>query len=792
MSKTTAPPPRTSHHDLFNIVVDTQLEHLDETDYYASAWADAVRNHAQASGSKKFIKWGGRGKGGKQMARKTYQPKDIIMDHVQLEYYAVADASGGVPEGIEQNVTAKQTLLLHDATIKLLHGHVYAMIGTSGCGKSSLLRRMASGKIPGFPPHIATLYISQEMITLDTVIADDKKNNTIHSQGGLSSTLTPLEFVRIRYQEYVFKLQGTSRSELEQLEFEMEQLNVDTEVDQAKLEKLVLYISELEDEIENSVHEETSINDDDGTISNAKLLQAAQEALQFMGIPASLWSTPIQELSESVLKKVSLAVALAVARHNKIDLLLLDEPTSGLDIPGLLRLREMISILANDFNKCSLVEVQPINDGNSSSMCSSTILFVSHDVDFINSVATDIIEFYQQSLHYYSGNYVDYAIIVQQNENRRIKTLETIDRKRQNMKQTISNLRKKKNTRRQIESHKKKLSREIMTDYNTTDAIQKSSGTGTTTYSNAIRRSFVLGTEPDKAYQFVFRQVSSKWHDEPLIMAIDVGHGFNVNNEVLVNEASTTNKQPLSTSSIFPKKNGYLLDCVDLCIEEGHVYCIMGENSCGKSTLLKLLAKQDNVIPLEGKVIHAHNVEVAFIDQHNIDSLIMLATDSRMTNADNDNSNKPNQGKTISSWTALEYLTNKHPTKTGQEIRSELTSFGLSTPNQVSGIPISFLSGGERRRLYFANVMLSNPHVLIVDEPTNNLDVESVHALIYGLSNWDGTLVVASHDLNFIRSLDARCYVIVPYEGKLRRVDCGIDSYLKSFATTTTGIEATR
>jgi len=79
--------------------------------------------------------------------------------------------------------------------------------------------------------------------------------------------------------------------------------------------------------------------------------------------------------------------------------------------------------------------------------------------------------------------------------------------------------------------------------------------------------------------------------------------------------------------------------------------------------------------------------------------------------------------------------------------------------------------------------MLRHPQVLCLDTPTANLDAASVEALVYGLRRWNGTTVLISHDAHFVRALQAQCYVLMPSEGKLRRVEGGgIDAYLRSFA----------
>lgn len=236
-------------------------------------------------------------------------------------------------------------------------------------------------------------------------------------------------------------------------------------------------------------------------------------------------------------------------------------------------------------------------------------------------------------------------------------------------------------------------------------------------------------------------------------MAMDVGHGYEVGGR-----PTEIGREESSRADAIAKKPGFLFDCVDLCIDEGSVTCILGANGCGKSTLLHILSKRE--YPLEGTVHHAHNVNVGYFDQHAVDDMIAGKRQSGIV-------------------TALSLLTERFPKKTEQDLRGELTSFGLN-PKQAS-TNIQFLSGGERCRLCLAALMLQDPPVLVMDEPTSHLDVESVEALIYGLKQWNGTLVVVSHDANFVRSLGGTCYVIMEAEGKVRRIPLGVDSYLKTF-----------
>jgi ATPase subunit of ABC transporter with duplicated ATPase domains len=138
-----------------------------------------------------------------------------------------------------------------------------------------------------------------------------------------------------------------------------------------------------------------------------------------------------------------------------------------------------------------------------------------------------------------------------------------------------------------------------------------------------------------------------------------------------------------------------------------------------------------------------------------------------------------------STATALEFLCRQYPQKQEKDIRAHLTGFGLS-PSSQGKTPVCCLSGGETFRFVLAKVMMDNPPVLFVENPTSSLDVESVQALAHGLREWNGTLVMVSQDASFCRSMDVKCFVVVPEEGKLRRIvdngadGGGMDAYLKT------------
>jgi ATPase subunit of ABC transporter with duplicated ATPase domains len=241
-------------------------------------------------------------------------------------------------------------------------------------------------------------------------------------------------------------------------------------------------------------------------------------------------------------------------------------------------------------------------------------------------------------------------------------------------------------------------------------------------------------------------------------MAMDVGHGYLPFQD---KTETTTTRSDSQAEFVITKRRGFLFDCVDLCINEGRKYCLLGKNASGKSALLRLLAKREE--PLAGSIHHAQRVQVGYYGQEAVDQLLRDASsDPRLA------------------VTALSYLANRFPNKTDKDLRGSLTDFGLSS--EQAATDIRFLSGGERCRLCLTSLMLENPHVLCLDNPTTNLDVESVEALIHGLLHWkDGTVVMVCNDFNLIRQLDAECAVLMEEEGKLRRIDGSIDDYLRAF-----------
>ena len=175
-------------------------------------------------------------------------------------------------------------------------------------------------------------------------------------------------------------------------------------------------------------------------------------------------------------------------------------------------------------------------------------------------------------------------------------------------------------------------------------------------------------------------------------------------------------------------------------IEEG-LTGIVGPNGCGKSTLIKLLLGE--LQPNSGIAKQGTNLEVAYFDQHRHG----LDLEKTVIDAVGD-------GK-------RDLMVNGHP----RHVISYLQDY-LFTPERVNA-PVKSLSGGEKNRLMLAKLMLKPSNVLVLDEPTNDLDVETLEMLETLLNEYQGTVLLVSHDREFVDNVANSC-VVFEGEGELR------------------------
>ena len=185
-----------------------------------------------------------------------------------------------------------------------------------------------------------------------------------------------------------------------------------------------------------------------------------------------------------------------------------------------------------------------------------------------------------------------------------------------------------------------------------------------------------------------------------------------------------------------------VLKNVDLMVERGQKVAFVGQNGQGKSTLAKILVGE---LSAEGDINLGHNVQVGYFAQNQAEYL---------------------DGKK----TVLDTMIDEANEKNRSKVRDILGAF-LFRGEAVEKY-VSVLSGGERNRLALAKLLLKPLNVLVMDEPTNHLDIQSKNVLKSALQNFEGTLLLVSHDREFLQGLNDVVYEfkdqkIKPYLGDI-------------------------
>ncbi|MDN4615864.1 ABC-F family ATP-binding cassette domain-containing protein [Leifsonia sp. F6_8S_P_1B] len=201
----------------------------------------------------------------------------------------------------------------------------------------------------------------------------------------------------------------------------------------------------------------------------------------------------------------------------------------------------------------------------------------------------------------------------------------------------------------------------------------------------------------------------------------------------------------------YPPKT--VLQGVEWRIAPGERTGILGVNGAGKSTLLGLVA--GTVQPSAGTVKRGKTVKIATLTQQ-LAELDELA-DMRVS--------------AVVAEKRTTYLAGGKEVSPGQMLeRLGFTNAQLSTP-------VKDLSGGQKRRLQLLLILLDEPNVLILDEPTNDLDTDMLAAMEDLLDSWPGTLLVVSHDRYLVERVTDQQYAVM--DGRLRHLPGGIDEYLR-------------
>jgi ATP-binding cassette subfamily F protein 3 len=179
---------------------------------------------------------------------------------------------------------------------------------------------------------------------------------------------------------------------------------------------------------------------------------------------------------------------------------------------------------------------------------------------------------------------------------------------------------------------------------------------------------------------------------------------------------------------------------------------LLGKNGNGKSTLAKLLAGK--LDPMAGELTRARKLIPGYFAQHQLEEL-----DGR--------------------YTPIETLGHLRPTLTQEQVRTQLGGFGFSSDKALT--KVANLSGGERARLMLALATLDKPNMLILDEPTNHLDIDARNELLNALNDFDGAVILVSHDRRLLEATADRLFLVS--DGKVEPFDGDLDDYRRFLLT---------
>eukprot|EP00252_Welwitschia_mirabilis_P018236 TRINITY_DN4052_c1_g1_i1.p1 TRINITY_DN4052_c1_g1~~TRINITY_DN4052_c1_g1_i1.p1 ORF type:complete len:597 (-),score=136.73 TRINITY_DN4052_c1_g1_i1:315-2105(-) len=169
---------------------------------------------------------------------------------------------------------------------------------------------------------------------------------------------------------------------------------------------------------------------------------------------------------------------------------------------------------------------------------------------------------------------------------------------------------------------------------------------------------------------------------------------------------------------------------IDFGVDLDSRVALVGPNGAGKSTLLKLMTGE--LTPLDGMVKRHNHLRIAQFHQHLAEKLDLHKS-------------------------ALQYMMSEYPGLEEEKMRAAIGRFGLTGKAQI--MPMKNLSDGQRSRVIFAWLAWREPHLLLLDEPTNHLDIETIDSLADALNQWDGGLVLVSHDFRLINQVAKEIWV---------------------------------
>ncbi|KAJ3105805.1 hypothetical protein HDU96_008406 [Phlyctochytrium bullatum] len=636
------------------------------------------------------------------------------------------------------NIAVGDHVILEDAHLRLFAGVRYGLIGRNGVGKSTLLKCLGYNLLIGFPTNIKVQYVEQlEEVEVTRSVIDIVVDSNRRA-ARLAEEVKDLEKSTEgdNLEETALALRRFLRQRLD-AEHEMwRKISIKRSGARGWSARKHLLAAEAQQEEMKKLHAEppSAAEIEDAPHKVAELLETLHEELRSVGIAFSFLKILLTTLNgyKQLNSEAFNAKARKILKGLGFTPAMQTGPLSQLS--GGWRIRTALAqalfvepdilLLDEPTNHLDLPAIIWLRT-YLNTLDGVTLVIVSHDRAFLDATVKEIIVMKDRKLTYNVGNYSEYK---ENKENERLRDErrhEALEKKREHIQKSIQeglrSAKKHGDDKKlgMVASRQKKLNERFGLEV------------------NAKGHRFRLN---DMAGHFLTRREGVE-----LEKAEGLIHWSIPEPEPLRQKGSILEVEGVS----FNYPGGpTILQNVTMNIQMGDKIGIVGPNGSGKSTLVKLIT--DNLSPSKGHVKHHPSAGMAYISQHHT------------TDLPGDKS-------------PYEVMKERYPDSTEKDIRAFLGGFGVGT---IAVQKIKTLSGGQRVRVAVALELFGGKHFLILDEPTNHLDMQTIDAMLESLQNFNGAVIVVSHDQFFIDKF-AKTKVYLVLDKKVTPLAGGVNEYVK-------------
>ncbi len=411
------------------------------------------------------------------------------------------------------------------------------------------------------------------------------------------------------------------------------------------------------------------------TIGGYTAQARASRLMNGLGFSADQENNAVNSFSGGWRMRLNLAQALMC----RSDVLLLDEPTNHLDLDAVIWLQDWL---------CKYP---------------GTLLLISHDRDFLDTITDHIVHIEQNKAEIYTGNYSAFERMRAEKLAQQQSSYLKQQREIAHMQSFVDRFKAQATKARQAQSRIKALE----------------------------RMELIAQAHVDSPFDFSFAKPGKMPNPLLTLDKVDIGYG----------------------QSCVIKQAG-------LSISPGDRIGLLGPNGAGKSSLIKVLA--GDMQPLSGQRNEAEALKIGYFAQHQLEQLRVDES-------------------------PLWHLQQLDKQATEKDLRNFLGGFDFCGDKVLEAVKP--FSGGEKARLVLALLVYQNPNLLLLDEPTNHLDLEMRHALSVALQDYQGAIVVVSHDRHLLRSVTDQLLLVSG--GKVQPFDGDLDDYRLWLAEQKKGEEKT-